>query len=191
MSSRKSAMDELVDALASTGMATGEVAGLVARVIAESLAKQPSKAALRTRKWREKRNHTPSPVTPGDGQPKTVTPHQKPSPVTVGDAPYISSSLLLNLDSDSERKKVKKEAASQRDDWPTDFADRFWQKYPNCKRKHSRRQVGEKLAKVRAVGDVTWAEVFGGLSRFAESDPEPRFIPAPEVWVNQARWTAD
>lgn len=86
------------------------------------------------------------------------------------------------------------------DDWPEDYADQFWGRWPRHPRKHSQKQVFAKLARVRQAGGikingklvpVTWTQIWGGLNAYLASDPEPKFIPCPVVWVNQARWAAN
>lgn len=86
------------------------------------------------------------------------------------------------------------------DDWPDDFDIQFWDAWPRHPRKHSQKQVADKLARIRKAGGivvrgklvpVTWAQIWGGLTAYVASNPEHKFIPAPLVWVNQARWTAN
>lgn len=86
------------------------------------------------------------------------------------------------------------------DDWPEDYEDQFWAKWPRHPRKHSQKQVFEKLARIRRDGGikngkklipVTWVEIWGGLCAYVDSNPEHKFIPCPVVWVNGGRWVAD
>lgn len=75
-----------------------------------------------------------------------------------------------------------------RDDWPDDYQMQFWEQWPSHFRKHSRKQVFAKLARIKADRDVQWAALMGGLARYLGGDPEPQFIPAPLVWLNGQRW---
>jgi hypothetical protein len=188
-----SAVDEVVEKLMDAGLSAAAAAALLARAGAEMNIKQPSKGAERTRRWRERRHQTSQSVT-SDATAQNVTNVTKASPVTECDAAYISSSSILFLDLERKKERSKKEPASQNvtsDDWPSDYETQFWMQYPRCKRKHSRRQVGEKLARVRKNGEATWADVYGGLVRYVSSNPNPKYIPAPEVWVNKQYWLAD
>lgn len=119
------------------------------------------------------------------------------SPVDVA----ISS---LSFDSEVRFKKERKRPQMQKptgdlfgnlppapDDWPEDFAALFWSTWPRHPRKHSREQVTAKLGRIRRSGKVTWAALFGGLQAYLGTNPEPKFIPAPMVWLNQSRWEAD
>ena len=66
-----------------------------------------------------------------------------------------------------------------------DFAD-FWQAYP--------RKVGkgaaEKAFNAALAKGATVADIAGGLNR-QRWPADPRFIPHPATWLNQARWQDD
>jgi hypothetical protein len=116
-----SATNDLIAALVKSGMDIVDAAGLVARAGAE-MAAGPSKAALRTRKWREKQA---SQNVTSDGQvsaPKTVTNRHKPSQTVTGDVPPLS----LKEDSNIENSKKRERRASQLPDgWKPD--ETAWQ----------------------------------------------------------------
>jgi hypothetical protein len=76
------------------------------------------------------------------------------------------------------------------DDWPEDYFDRFWKLYPPG-RKGERKAVMVKLAKIRRAGEVTFAKLMAGLSRYAATNPDPQFTPAPMVWLNKGRWDVE
>jgi hypothetical protein len=78
-----SAADELTGALTTGGMTAGDAAKLIARFAVELSSNSPSKAALRTRRWRDKRasqtvteRHA---VTPPENPPSTVTKRHRTS----------------------------------------------------------------------------------------------------------------
>ena len=73
------------------------------------------------------------------------------------------------------------------DDWPEDFFDRFWQRYPPG-RKTEKKAVLAKLLRVRRDREVTFEKLMAGVDRFVATGPEPKFTPAPLVWLNKGRW---
>lgn len=73
------------------------------------------------------------------------------------------------------------------DDWPEDYFERFWQRYPPG-RKTEKKAVEAKLARTRRDREVTFAKLMAGLDRFVATNPEPKFTPAPLVWLNRGRW---
>ena len=73
------------------------------------------------------------------------------------------------------------------DDWPEDFFDRFWARYPPG-RKTEKKAVYAKLERIRRDREVAFAEMMAGLDRFVATNPEPKFTPAPLVWLNRGRW---
>jgi hypothetical protein len=73
-----------------------------------------------------------------------------------------------------------------KDDWPSDFLDQFWAAFPPFRRQ-AKAKVGQKLAKIRAAGSVTWQVLFAGVLKFAATNPG-EYAPAPMVWLNDGRW---
>lgn len=69
------------------------------------------------------------------------------------------------------------------DDWPSDYADRFWKQYP---RKVARKKTYAILKSIRARGEVTFTALMVGIARIPIN--EPKFIPHPTTWLNQGRW---
>lgn len=76
-------------------------------------------------------------------------------------------------------------------DWPENAGDQFWALWPAGPRKHSKKQVFAKLARISRAREATWDEVIRGLRAYIASKPDPQYIPAPMVWLNQQRWMAD
>ena len=73
------------------------------------------------------------------------------------------------------------------DDWPEDFFDRFWQRYPPG-RKTEKKEVLAKLLRVRRDREVTFAKLMAGVDRFVATNPDPKFTKAPLVWLNKGCW---
>lgn len=110
-----SAVRELIDALVTAGIDATDAAVLIARAGAE-MNSGPSKAALRTRRWREAKasqNVTSDALVEPS---QTVTNRHKPSPVT-GD-PLILSFTSLEREEVKERKKERQlRNVTLPDDW--------------------------------------------------------------------------
>jgi hypothetical protein len=84
----------------------------------------------------------------------------------------------------SRKKETREVALSPADDWPSDFRERFWNKYPN---KVGKPDALKKLDRVRKTAGVPWAELWGGLERYvAKTDDRPWCNPA--TWIHQQRW---
>lgn len=93
----------------------------------------------------------------------------------------------LDLDKDSE-SKIKSLVRAKRDDWPEDYVEQFWNRYPKARRT-ARKTVASKLAALRAGGEVDWAKLMAGLDRYNATDDVARgFACAPVVWINGGRW---
>jgi hypothetical protein len=121
-----SAVAELTDTLIAFGMTPGAAAALVARAGAELAVPTISKAAMRTRRWREKR---PSPtvterhaVTPENGQAEpspTVTERHQPSR---GDGAHIyTSSSISQKDSVKEEERLEAPRPKKASRLPADW----------------------------------------------------------------------
>lgn len=85
--------------------------------------------------------------------------------------------------SSSAREERKTEPPS--DDWPPDYRERFWTKYPH---KVGKPDALEKLDRVRKTQKVPWMVLWGGLERYVgKTDDRPWCNPA--TWIHQQRWT--
>lgn len=71
-------------------------------------------------------------------------------------------------------------------DWPADYRERFWGRYPNRKAKaHAMRA----LDKVAFAGKTAWADLWVGLERYINSETVKRgFAKHPATWVNAECW---
>lgn len=68
-------------------------------------------------------------------------------------------------------------------DWPSDWFDRFWQKYPN---KVDKAGAQKSLTKAAKAG-ISFQTINDGLDRYiAKTDDRPWCNPT--TWINQARW---
>lgn len=85
--------------------------------------------------------------------------------------------------SSSPRAKCENEKPS--DDWPSDYRERFWAKYPH---KVGKPDALGKLDRVRKTQKVPWLVLWGGLERYVgKTDDRPWCNPA--TWIHQQRWT--
>lgn len=88
-------------------------------------------------------------------------------------------------EADAETEQNKNSHAVAIDDgWPSDFRERFWQKYPN---KVGKPKALAKLEGVRKRG-VAWRAVMDGLERYIRNKPPDRAWLNPETFINQERW---
>jgi hypothetical protein len=120
-------------------------------------------SAERTRKYREKKRHGDGDVT---SQPSHVTPPE------------------TETETETEAKK-ESTAPARGDDWPANWFDMFWEKYPN---KVGRRAALKALERPRKRG-VPFFFLMAGLDRYIHDKPPDRPWCNPATWVNQERWT--
>jgi len=107
------------------------------------------------------------------------------SPGTKPD-PFILKSLSIQKKVSKKRVDVPLSPGTLPDDWPVDFVEQFWMAFPPYRRQ-AKAKVGTKLQRIRADGKVTWATLYGGVVKFARTNPG-EFAPAPMVWLNDGRW---
>lgn len=110
---------EIIAALVASGMDALDAAALVARAAVEMSSDRPSKAALRTRKWRAAKPSPTvtgdAPVTPAEPPSQNVTERHQPSQnVTPEIPPLILTSSSDPQKEDSEKKENKKERAPKK-----------------------------------------------------------------------------
>jgi len=107
-------------------------------------------------------------------------------PETENPTPLLNTDLLTS----TERKEQNTDSAALRsvvraDDWPENFMDEFWNNFPPA-RKGQKGKVLQKLGKLRA-NKVKWADLFGGVMRYAASQPG-EYGKAPLAWLNGELW---
>lgn len=119
-----SATRELVDALIAGGMHAAEAAALLARAAVEMSVSGPSKAALRTRKWRA--GQASQTVTGDDSVTvdESVTERHKPSQNVTGDDASLSKKERIE-----ERKEVRGPRIARASQLPADWhpGENAWQ----------------------------------------------------------------
>jgi hypothetical protein len=100
-----------------------------------------------------------------------------------GDAPETETETETEAEKKEER--TREVALAPADDWPSDYREMFWSKYPN---KVGKPDALKKLDRVRKTAGVPWAELWGGLERYVgKTDDRPWCNPA--TWIHQQRWT--
>ncbi len=71
-------------------------------------------------------------------------------------------------------------------DWPVDYREQFWARYPN---KTAKPRALKALDKVAFAGKARWADLMAGLERYIIS---PRviggYVKGPEKWLNDEGW---
>lgn len=94
------------------------------------------------------------------------------------------SSNAPETETETEKKDTRASALNLFDDWPKDYRELFWGKYPH---KVGKPDALKKLDAVHKRGGVTWAEFNAGLDRYiGKNDERPWCNPA--TWINQQRW---
>lgn len=122
-------------------------------------------------------------------------PHSHPT------QPPLGFDAHLHLHTDLEKKVRKKKdtapakAVALNDDWPDNYEDQFWDKFPKGRR-HDQAAVYGYLFKLRRDGFIdakkkrqrlTWAVLMAGLDLYVASDPG-EFAKAPLPWLRGQRW---
>lgn len=124
-------------------------------------------------------------------QPSPATPELQPNPphrqLQEQDSLFSNENRVPAPKPEPARPKVAKPKPEPVDDgWPADYLEQFWVAFPPFRRT-GKKQVGEKLARIRAAGAVTWSALMAGLTRYAMSDPG-EFAKAPIAWLNSSGW---
>ena len=71
-------------------------------------------------------------------------------------------------------------------DWPADYQDRFWAKYPN---KKSKARAMKSLDKIAFSGKVRWSNLIAAIDRYILSPKVVRgFVMEPATWLNGECW---
>lgn len=109
------------------------------------------------------------------------------APDTDTDSDADADSDKTQTREDAEEDKTPSRARRARSFYSTDFEE-FWKLYP--------RRIGKGAAFKafgRAVAKAPVAEIMAGLARFCDAtiDADLKFIPHPQTWLNQERWTDD
>lgn len=71
-------------------------------------------------------------------------------------------------------------------DWPPDYQEQFWAKYPNPK---SKKVAMKALDKVAFCGKFRWGDLIAGLERYICSrDVQRGYVKHPSTWLNGECW---
>ena len=76
-----------------------------------------------------------------------------------------------------------------------DHFEEFWKLYPKTSRKSNRKGCLEKFrlivaGRAKSIDRADGATIVAGLKSYVATSPDPQYVPAPMVWLNQARWEA-
>lgn len=132
-----------------------------------------SKEALRAHKYRERQKTA---VVTG------VTDGERDSPPSSSPSSSFPLTLPLLTTPSSPTSSEKSPPSS---DWPNDFREQFWAKYP---RKTGKAGALRKLETVRRSGGVTFAAVIRAVDRYAAENPDLKFVKHPETWLSKGCW---
>lgn len=109
--------------------------------------------------------------------------------------PHRTPAVLTVTLEPSRLEPSKNSGLAPVDDWPDDFFELFWSKYPPG-RKTSKKEVRLKLEKIRKSGDhkkrpVSFVKIMLAVRSYAHSGIKPEFTKAPEVWLNKECWEGE
>ena len=90
-------------------------------------------------------------------------------------------------DTETEQSRIRgaRADALSSPDWPKDFREQFWERYPN---KVGKPVALQKLERIKRRGDVRWAELIDGLDAYIRNKPIDRDWLNPATFLNQERW---
>lgn len=72
-------------------------------------------------------------------------------------------------------------------DWPSNYAEQFWNIYP---RRVAKKAAVRALEKVRKSGEVNFARLMQGVRMYAAAvhGKDMQYVAHPATWLNQGRW---
>lgn len=94
----------------------------------------------------------------------------------------VVSETMPETDTESEQKETREDALV--DDWPSNYRDVFWERYPN---KAGKKPALKKIHQIRRQG-VAWREIIAGLEQYIRTKPPDREWMNPLTFLNQERW---
>lgn len=90
------------------------------------------------------------------------------------------------IDESRPAKQTTSLALTIPSDWPADYQEQFWKKYPN---KKSKKDAMKLLDKVAFAGKTRWGDLIAGLERYILSrDVQRGFIKHPSTWLHGECW---
>lgn len=125
----------------------------------------------------------------GFGENAEPIPDRNPDKIPDIDPPNPQRGDLFASQQDPEAEEAEKPV----DDPRTDPFDEFWEIYPRAPRKTDRPKARAAfrsivLGKHKSIERVPAETIIAGLRRYAETGPDPQFVPLPTTWLNGARW---
>jgi hypothetical protein len=181
----------VIDAMVAAG-ATAEVLAAAIKadqqIATDKATFRRAKAAERQRKSRMSRNVT---QTERDKRDVTVTsppPSASPSLSPPAPSPITTSPPPPTPSENASHSRSARSALVS--DWPTDFAEQFWDAYP---KRIEKQATLRKLDTLRRSGKLPWRVLMNGLRRYREAtvSTEQQFIKSPVVWLNKGCWDDD
>lgn len=183
---------ETITALRKAGLLDpGEVGALVPhnwdgrQFITDTADGSGTPAAIRARKWREKKavEKAALELAANGSSERSPNGSQTGSPNAPNALANVTASRPdtdSDTDADTDKGKGSREVALA--SWPANYAEKFWARYPN---KVGKADALKKLAK--AASKVEWDILMAGLERYiAKTDDRPWCNPA--TWIFQCRW---
>lgn len=97
------------------------------------------------------------------------------------------SSLEKEGEKQVEKEEEERQNRARADDWPSDYREQFWAKYPH---KVGKSDALNKLDRIRRRAVlVSWFDLMAGLQSYIRDKPPDRQWCNPATWLNQDRWT--
>lgn len=90
----------------------------------------------------------------------------------------------LHSPSQLQEKEKKETISSLRSDWPDDFREQFWSKYP---KKTGKAGAIRKLESVRKAGKVKFPALLSAVVKYAQI-ADPQYTKNPETWLSKGCW---
>jgi hypothetical protein len=109
----------------------------------------------------------------------------KPSNLVQASVQQNPTHLHLHLQEQEEEKKERLSSLRSGSDWPSDYREQFWAKYP---RKTGKAAAIRKLDGVRKAGKVEFSSIMAAVEKYAAASRDPQFIKHPETWINKGCW---
>ena len=122
-----------------------------------------------------------------DAGKKGGRPRKPPETKDKGKSKAEAKGKLGQSTKDKDKNKVK---TIQKD------FDLFWASYPRCKRKTDKPKAFLAFeaiveGKHKVIKAPNTSDIISGIKSYAQSGPDPEYIPLPTTWLNGERWNDD
>lgn len=97
--------------------------------------------------------------------------------------PETEGETETQVETERERSSLRSDVSHETFDWPLDYREQFWNKYPRKKAKKAAFKILERL---RKSNEITFEKLMVAVGKIPIG--EPTFIPHPATWLNQGRW---